>query len=234
MISTSPKPFVIGITLAMVGVLAIAYVRQKNVAERILAENEQLRRQIGEQAETKAAREAIAAMHTTAKVDPEVWTDDGAGSGMAPAVSAAPAQTPNGQDLILTPTGMAAEPRTDGLELVDSSAVETASGIRTTLRFMPTISDPVGIVAVVVRLPKDDSGSITDIQLTGDMKYADVAKRIAEDGKFAVVQIHAETVENLQVQLDLSGPAVADMRGTAGIGPYDLQVGYGTVNVMKK
>lgn len=230
MTSSSSRPLAIGLSLAVAGLLGIAYVRQKNEADRIRAENEALRRQVEQQAAGTSARAALAALHTTATLPPET---DGAAVSGDPATVAAPVPEVS-PELVLTPTGLAAEPRTDGLDLVDSSAVETASGIRTTLRFLPTISEPIGIVAVVVRLPADAPATIQDIQMTGGMKYAEVAKRVAEDGKFAVMQIHAEMVEDLQVQLDLSGPAVADVRGTAGIGPYDLQIGHGTVTVVKK
>ena len=57
------------------------------------------------------------------------------------------------------------------------------------------------------------------------MQLTDVAKRVTEDGKFAVFQGIAQNAETLEVSLSVSGSAVADVRGTAGIGPFDLDIG---------
>ncbi len=226
------KSFLV-VSLAAAGLLAVAYFEQRSETAKVREENERLRSQMGKQAVVDEAQAAIAAAHKTARVtiDETVSGVEEPSSQAAPVVASPISTDP---EMVLTPTGLAAEPRNDGLDLVDTTAVETATGIRTTMRFLPTITDPVGIVAVVVRLPGDGEARIQDLAMTGSMKYAEVAKRISEDGKFAVMQINAEMVEDLQVELDVDSPVTADVRGTAGIGPYDLQIGFGTVTVVKK
>jgi hypothetical protein len=127
-------------------------------------------------------------------------------------------------ELVATPTGAASAPRNSGMVLADiqSSAVE--GGIEATVKFSPTSNDPLGVVAVVVRLPEDRDGRILALRLVGASGLTDVSSRISDDGKFAVFNGTANQVEDLNVVLTVSDPVTADFRGTSGIGPYDLLI----------
>jgi len=139
------------------------------------------------------------------------------------------------QNMVMTPTGMAAEPRSDGLALVDThTTVSDGVGIRTVLKFDPTVSDPLGVIAVVVRLPKSGAARVLDFSPGGNMKYSDIFSRVSEDGKFGVFQIVAESLENFEVMLTVTEPVVADIRGTCGIGPFDLTIGNDSAEAVSK
>jgi len=139
------------------------------------------------------------------------------------------------QNMVMTPTGMALEPRNDGLALVDTSSTpSTGGGIHTVLKFDPTISGPLGVIAVVVRLPKSGAARIVDLAPGGNMKYSEIFSRVSEDGKFGVFQIETESLEDFEITLTVTEPVVADVRGTCGIGPYDLTIGDGNAVAVRK
>ncbi|MFH0909304.1 MAG: hypothetical protein V1929_11120 [bacterium] len=137
-----------------------------------------------------------------------------------------PAQPPKpAEELVMTPTGRAPAPRAGGLTLAGTHVAPVEGGLSTTMQFNPTTTKPIGLVAIVVRLPADGDSKILDLVPVGSMKFKDVAGRVSEDGKFAVFQGTPESVAALEFALSVSGPAVADVRGTTGIGAFSLRVG---------
>lgn len=128
--------------------------------------------------------------------------------------------------LELTPTGkMAPRPRLDGLALAGTHVVPAEGGLRATMKFTPTVSDPLGIIDVVVRLPRDQEARILGLDAIGEARFSDVAQRVSEDGKFALFHGQLESGATVEFALTVSGEAVADVRGTAGIGPFDMVIG---------
>jgi len=125
----------------------------------------------------------------------------------------------------MTPTGFAPLPKTTGLQFEGTQVAPVAGGLQATMRFSPTQEDPPGIVAVVVRLPRDSETRILDLNAAGSMQFSDITKRVSEDGKFAVFQGTAQDAASFEFALSVSGSTVADVRGTAGVGPFDLEIG---------
>lgn len=212
------------VVFAVVAVLALAYGRQIAETRRIKSENEQLRRQLAGSSVMSAEHIDVVRQTPTEDLrvpDQSARVDSIASSGEFPA-------------LIMTPTGWAAEPRNDGLEFVNATVAAVADGLQAVMTFHPTVTDPLGIVAVVVRLPKSGDERILAFSPGGNLKFADIAQQISSDGKFAVFQINAEAVEDLELLLTVSGPVTADVRGTCGIGPFDLSIGGDHVSAVRK
>lgn len=186
------------LVLAVLLLLAMQW-KQKAALQRIENENEQLRQ--------KLSVTSIPAVEEAREV-PEV---------VVPPVAAEPVV-----EMVTTPTGVAAAPRASGMALADIQTTLVEGGIQATVTFAPTDDQPLGVVAVVVRLPGDRDGRILGLELRGVSDLADTSARISEDGKFAVFHGVANQVENLKAVLTVSDPVTADFRGTSGIGPYDL------------
>lgn len=164
-----------------------------------------------------------------------------AGAG-APASNAAPAaaateqqppRPPRGPEMVPTPTGDAFAPRSDGLILAGAHAAPSTNGIRATMRFTATTEDALGIIAVVVRLPRDGEARIVDLAPMGEAQFSDVSRRVSPDGKFAVYQGTAGKLRALDIALTVSGETVADVRGTCGVGPLTLAVSPGGAEIKK-
>lgn len=135
-----------------------------------------------------------------------------------------PAVVPVRPTTVLTPTGEAPPPRFDGLKLAGTHVVPVPEGLKATMRFTPTTTEPLGVVAVVVRLPRDGEARILDLGQAGGDAMSKLFKRVSEDGKFVVFQGTAEAISALEFGLTISGPATADIRGTCGIGPLSLNI----------
>lgn len=151
----------------------------------------------------------------------------------APAVVAGEptARPPRGPELVPTPGGEAPPPRSEGLVLAGAHAAPATNGIRATMRFTATTEDALGIIAVVVRLPRDGEARIVDLAPLGEGQFSDVSRRVAPDGKFAVYQGTAGKLRAIELALTVSGAAVADVRGTCGVGPLTLAISEGGAEV---
>lgn len=204
--------------LAMVAVLALAaglvWLTQHRASARAAAERAVL------QQENEAMRAELSRLRASAPV--EVATSTVAAAAVA--VAEAPVKAPVGPTTVPTPTGDAPPPRFDGLQLAGTHVVPVPEGLKATLRFTPTTTDPLGVVAVVVRLPRDGDSRILDLGQSGGEAMGKLFKRVSEDGKFVVFQGTAEAVSALEFGLTVSGPATADVRGTCGIGPLSLAI----------
>ena len=203
------------VLLVAVGLLALTVWRQRAELERAKAEKALM------SAAPEVREQTAPALPTTSDQPASVE-------------AAVPASAPI-PHLELTPTGkMAPPPRTSGLVLADTQVKPFADGLRATLRFTPTTTEPLGIIDFVVRLPRDADSKILGLDPSDPTRYADVAQRVSEDGKFAIfhgVLADADTVEFI---LSVSGETTADVRGTTGMGPFDLVIRSGGATVTAK
>lgn len=219
---TTNRARIMAVVIAL-GVLALAgaWWREHVRAARLVEENERLRAAAPE-APAGARSEAIAAAPAAESVSAlESPPETAALPDDAPvAESAAPAAP----DTVLTPVGFARPPRDSGLALAGTHAAPIEGGIRATMQFNPSTTENLGAVALVVRVPPDGEGRILAFGPAGSVRFAQVAARISENGKFAVFQGTPESVAALEFTLSVSAPVVADVRGTTGIGAFDLVI----------
>jgi hypothetical protein len=92
------------------------------------------------------------------------------------------------------------------------------------MRFRATTTDPLGNVTMVVRLPRGGACRILDLNPTDSAALGSAMKRISDDGTFAVFQGTADRMDAVEFALSVSGAVTADVRGTCGIGPFDLAI----------
>ena len=143
--------------------------------------------------------------------------------------------TPPAEHMVMTPSGLAPAPRDSGLVLKGSRAVSVDSGgLGAQLDFDHAVDEPVGIVALEVRLPNGSDSRIVRCEVVSDAPLANVMTRISDDGKFAVYHGTAMQAGPFSLNVEVTAPVVADVRGTAGIGPYDLQFTTGGLEVLSK
>ena len=145
----------------------------------------------------------------------------------SPAVGDIPPAVPPSPPAVVmeqTPTGMFPKPRSSGLMLAETRVEPIEGGTRARMRFTPTTTEPLGIIDIVVRLPRDGESKILGLDAVGSARFSAMAQRVAEDGKFAIFHGNYEGGEAIEFALSVSGEAVADVRGTAGIGPFDLTI----------
>jgi type II secretory pathway pseudopilin PulG len=206
----------------------LTQVRQQ--MEKLALENAALQQQTQAPATSAPGQPAEAAPLTeTATPAAEAVATDAAVDEAEPA-----APTQRREELVATPTGPAPMPRSTGLMLAGTHAAPTEGGQRVTMKFTPTTTEPLGIIALVVRLPRDSASRILDLAPEGSMAFANVSKRISDDGKFAVYHGTPESIAAIEFALSVSGTAVADVRGTCGIGAFDLSFGPGGTTVTPK
>jgi len=221
--------------LVVVALLTLTLWRQRMDTELMEREYQELERQKLELEQMKA-RATTAAVPTPGATIPALAASAQApGQAQpAPVEPAATAPSPAEQaakpaaaaeNLVFTPKGMAPAPRESGLTLAGTHVAPIEGGLSATMQFNPATTDPLGLVAIVVRLPRNGESRILELAPVGSMKFKDVAARVSEDGKFAVFEGTPESVAAIEFALSVSGPAVADVRGTTGIGAFDLSVG---------
>jgi len=115
-------------------------------------------------------------------------------------------------------------PEPNRLTLEGTEVNTTSEGLVTTLRFSPSKTDPLGVLALVIRLPRDGDASILDLAPVGSTAYSDVSHRVSEDGKFAIFQGTLGESTDVEFALSVSGSATADIRGTCGIEAFQLDI----------
>lgn len=102
---------------------------------------------------------------------------------------------------------------------------QTAEGLTAALQFKPDTTNAVqGELWIVVRVPADSAVRVLDIGPTDSTVYTNVGKRVSDDGKFSIFQGRPTTVNPVTIGVTLSGPVTVDVRGTHGIGRFNLQV----------
>lgn len=124
----------------------------------------------------------------------------------------------------LPPTPPTPDPAQNRLALAGTEVKPISGGLVATMLFNPSNTDPLGVVAVVVRIPKTSTARILDLAPADSTAYADIGKRVSGDGKFAIFQGTPITVNALKFGLSVSRPETADVRGTCGIGPFKLEI----------
>lgn len=192
---------------------------------------EELKR-LAEQNETlKAELSTMRKSLTTPGETPEAPAPSPGSAAVAVPPSASPTNTAPAPDaresvpqLVMSTRGMSLPPRADGLMLAGAHAVPMEGGIRATMNFSPTTAGDIGLVAVVVRLPRESTGRILQFAPAGVGQFENTTMRIAESGKFAFFEGTAAQIKSLEMVLAVSGEAVADVRGTSGIGSFKLDV----------
>lgn len=209
------RSWVPAVILAAVGVVFVLFNQQRAATRQARQEKEALAAQVAEL--QRGLAEARAAPAPAAAVPEPVPPAEPAAE---PGVAAPPA--PAAPEPVAEPGPVV---RATGLLLEKTSVEVTDAGLTATLRFAPEGAEPVGVVAIVVRVPRDGDARIVDLGPRGAAKFGDVSKRVAEDGKFAIYQGTPEAVEALEFALSVSAPVAADVRGTAGIGPLELTIG---------
>lgn len=199
---------------------------QRNLSSKLIETNTLLQQQNAAlQKELEGLRSTPAAATPVTPVAPGPEAAIPPAVPATPAIAAPPATPPNPADnKILMLGGMATPPRSDGMKLAGVHAIPTDGGIRATMTFNSTTADPIGVVAVVIRLPHDAEGRILKFEPSSGAAFSDIIGRITEDGKFAVFQGKLGKAESVEFALTVSGPAVADVRGTSGVGPLKLRV----------
>jgi hypothetical protein len=202
-------------------ILALALFQQQDSLKALRAENEKLARenQALQQAPAPAGEAAATQADSETPATPLPVPETPAET--APEVPAVPAERPT----VPTITGFAPEPRTSGLQLDGTSVAPVSGGLQATMRFNPTITDPLGVIAVVVRLPRESTSRILELTPAQKEKFKDISQKVSDDGKFAIFHGTMDTAEAIDLTLSVSESAVADVRGTCGIGPFDLNVG---------
>lgn len=106
-------------------------------------------------------------------------------------------------------------------------------GLRATLVFQSEVPVPLGEFFVVTRIGPGDT-RIRDLACGNAESYKDMARRVSDNGRFAAVRAMAGVMEDVEVQLELSGPGVVDLRGACGLGPFDVNVSTDSVSVVPK
>lgn len=226
--TTTPnlRPRVLPLLLAGCVLLLLgAWWKQRSEVTRIRQENDRLQEQFRQLKHQVGEAEAAIEHHPSAQ--PETARAESLGAPTADAtepVEPSPPPAPPAPRLVRIASGMAPEPRSSGLTLAGTHVTPVEGGLQTALSFNPTDTEPLGIIAIVVRLPIDGESQILGLAPAGSVTYADVMQRVSEDGKFAVFQGTAQNSGPVEFALSVTRPAVADVRGTAGIGPFDLRI----------
>ena len=215
--SGSSRNYVLQVVLALAVVfLLVAFGRMRSEMKEMREENARLREQGVRPAAPETAADQLPAQTQEQAPVVVAAASEPAGAGVAAV------ELP--EDLVSTPTGFAPPPRTSGLTLAGTHAAPVAGGLKATMRFNPTTDDVLGIVAVVVRLPLDNGSRILELGPQGSVGFTDTSKRVAENGKFAIFQGTPAEAKALEFFLTVTEPTVADVRGTAGIGPMNLRI----------
>lgn len=138
------------------------------------------------------------------------------------AVAPAQAQTPEA----VAPQPEAHPPAVERnrLALAGTEVTSTQGGLIATMRFSPSKTGPLGIVALAVRMPRNSTAKILDIGPVGSAVYDDSSKEVSADGKFAFFQGTLGDEKEVQLFLSVSGPTTASVRGTCGITPFELAI----------
>ena len=142
------------------------------------------------------------------------------------------AQEPRQDAATLQPKAHPPEP--NRLELAGTEVHPIPGGLSTTMRFTTRKTGPLGLVAMAIRVPKNVDARILDLAPVGPATYSDDSKRVSEDGKFAFYQGTLGEETNVQFALSVSGPATANVRGTRGIGTFQLEIQPTGANVRGK
>ncbi len=88
-------------------------------------------------------------------------------------------------------------------------------------------AEPLGVVHIFVRLPKNSSDRMIDINPSDAAGYTNMRKYVKADGKFAAFEGTPTTAGAPQLELSVSTSVNIDLRGaceTGAIGPYQVEI----------
>jgi hypothetical protein len=105
-----------------------------------------------------------------------------------------------------------------------ASVISTNGILRATLTFKTDSTNALGELFVVARLPDDSGNRIHEILLTPSDTYKNFYKRISDDGKFSAFRTQSGNIREVEMAFEVTGPSTLDVRGTCGIGPFDLNI----------
>jgi hypothetical protein len=138
-----------------------------------------------------------------------------------------------------SPTNQAADPPTTPSPPVPKEPAKTPNllglesrttrsvpeGIRGTMRFAPTSTEePLAMLILVVRIPGDSTARILRLAPKDEATFGDTASTVSEDGAYAAFRGVPGESKSLEFDLTVSGPVVADVRGTCGIEPFEFDM----------
>lgn len=112
----------------------------------------------------------------------------------------------------------------DRLILGETSVKPVADGLVATMKFSSISNNASEKLALVFRLDKRSDARILNVDPADPDNYTDVAKRVSENGKFAIFTGSIKNAGNVSFNLSLSGPDTVDVRGSCGITPILLEV----------
>ncbi|MEI6166022.1 MAG: hypothetical protein WCS52_02405 [bacterium] len=125
-----------------------------------------------------------------------------------------------------TPTAPETPPALDRnrMILADASVKPVADGLVATMKFNSISNVATEKLALVIRLDKRSDARILNLVPADPSNYTDVGTRVSENGKFAIFTASIRDARSISFHLALSGPDVADVRGSCGITPFLLEV----------
>jgi hypothetical protein len=110
---------------------------------------------------------------------------------------------------------------------------QTPDGLLARIHFQSTLSEPPGLLALVVRIPRGSEAVIQGFNPVDETAYTDVNFRINESGKFAIFQGNPIHLNALEFNLTVSAPVTATIRGTEGIQPFEIDIDPSNPSVRK-
>lgn len=118
----------------------------------------------------------------------------------------------------------ATTPGSNRLAFAGADVKTIHEGLVVALRFNPETTNALGEFDLVVRIPKGNSARILDLTPDDVSTFTEVSKRVSADGKFAIFQGTPQRAGAMQFGLSVSQPTTADLRGTCGIEPFELDI----------
>jgi hypothetical protein len=214
--TSAQKQVVVVVAFLVVALLMFAaFWRQRSDVKQLEREYEHL-------AERNRALETLLRQSTGSgnAVTPGSSQDQGSGTPAAPRMAQGDGATPEAPGI---PAAKSWE-EPNQLALSSVSARQQDDRITATMVFKPTTTNAFGDVWVVVRLPRNSGVDVVDIAPGDSTQYTNVGKRVGEGGKFAIFQGRPMTVNSMKFDVSVSGPVTADIRGTCGIGRFNLEI----------
>ena len=101
---------------------------------------------------------------------------------------------------------------------------QTTNGLVAIMRFKPSKTGPLGLVAMSVRLPGNIDATIQSIKPLGSAVYDDSDSTVSESGRFAFFQGTLGDEKEVEIALGISSSAQAYIKGSCGIGAFVLDV----------
>jgi len=101
---------------------------------------------------------------------------------------------------------------------------QTSTGLVAVIRFKPSKTGPLGLVAMSVRMPHESDAMIQTIQPVGSAKYDEGESSVSENGRFAFFQGTLGDEKDVAIALGISGSARVFVKGSCGITAMQLDI----------